>query len=68
MGNPVGFFVVAPSLKIKDGTVWNGRRCGHFYCTAWEDSVCCADCPLDIKMECKCSCLNDPSRCALEDK
>jgi len=42
------------------------RLCSRFYCNIREGRFCCADCKL--KPQCKVACLNDPSRCKLEDR
>jgi len=42
------------------------RLCSRFYCGSREGKFCCADCRL--RRRCENSCLNDPSRCGLEEK
>lgn len=41
------------------------RYCSRFYCDYRGDRYCCADCHY---LGCRWPCLNDPSRCRLEDK
>ena len=42
------------------------RMCKVFYCDARGDRFCCRDC--DGYKACANRCLNDPSRCRLEDR
>ncbi len=42
------------------------RRCRNFNCDTLHGHYCCADCKW--KAGCKNPCLNDPSRCGLENK
>lgn len=42
------------------------RMCKVFYCDARGDRFCCRDC--DVYKVCANHCLNDPSRCRLEQK
>lgn len=42
------------------------RRCKNFNCDRRHGNYCCADC--GYRTTCKNPCLNDPSRCGLEDK
>lgn len=42
------------------------RMCSTFHCDRRGDRYCCADC--SQKPLCKNPCLNDPSRCGLEDQ
>jgi len=42
------------------------RLCSRFRCSMRGDRFCCADCHL--KPQCENPCLNDPSRCKLEDR
>lgn len=48
-------------MSVKQGS----RFCIRFYCDARGDRYCCADC--HRKEACKNPCINDPSRCQLED-
>lgn len=41
------------------------RMCSRFYCDHRGDRYCCADCHY---LGCDNPCLNDPSRCGLEQK
>ena len=41
------------------------RYCNIFYCDRQQDFVCCATC--QSRGRCRNRCLNDPSRCRLED-
>ena len=41
------------------------RMCKVFYCDARGDRFCCRDC--NVYEVCANHCLNDPSRCRLED-
>jgi len=41
------------------------RRCKNFNCDHLRGRYCCADCR--YRTTCKNHCLNDPSRCGLED-
>lgn len=41
------------------------RRCKNFNCDRLHGHYCCADC--EWRATCKNPCLNDPSRCGLED-
>jgi len=42
------------------------RLCSRFHCNIREGRFCCADCPL--RRTCINPCLNDPSRCGLENR
>ncbi len=42
------------------------RLCSRFLCNIREGRFCCADCKL--KPQCVNPCLNNPSRCKLEDR
>ena len=42
------------------------RMCKVFYCDARGDRYCCRDC--NVYEVCATHCLNDPSRCRLEQK
>ena len=42
------------------------RMCSRFYCELLQGKFCCADCGHSHR--CVNPCLNDPSRCGLEDK
>ena len=42
------------------------RMCSRFYCDERGDRFCCADCGHSHR--CVNPCLNDPSRCGLEDR
>ena len=42
------------------------RMCQRFYCDFRGDRFCCADC--GFSHHCVNPCLNDPSRCGLEDR
>ena len=47
-------------------TVSDKRMCSRFYCDYRGDRYCCRDCWHNAY--CTNPCLNDPSRCGLEDK
>lgn len=46
-------------------TVKTQRMCSRFHCDYRGDRYCCADCW--SRKYCENPCLNDPSRCGLED-
>lgn len=43
------------------------RMCSRFHCDKRGDRYCCADCIERKRDRCRNPCLNDPSRCGLED-
>ena len=47
-------------------TFITNRYCTRFHCDRRGDRYCCAACPL--KPKCRTPCMNDPSRCGLENK
>ncbi len=50
---------------MRKGRKW-GRKCKQFYCGFRHGNFCCADCRR--RSRCENPCLNDPSRCKLEEK
>ena len=42
--------------------------CSRFHCDKHGDRYCCADCVERKRDRCRNPCLNDPSRCGLEDR
>lgn len=44
------------------------RMCSRFHCDKRGDRYCCADCVERKRDRCRNPCLNDPSRCGLEDR
>ncbi len=47
---------------------YSGRYCKSFYCDRVNQRRCCADCWRKRAGKCDNFCLNDPSRCKLEDR
>lgn len=52
----------------KRDSSYTGRYCVNFYCDAYGDRRCCADCIRKKRRECRNPCLNDPRRCNLVDE
>ena len=49
---------------------YQGRYCKHFFCERIQQNRCCADCWIGRTGNCieeQGPCLNEPSRCGLED-